>query len=181
MVGSLRLGRSGRSARTVRRSVVALTGALLLVAALAPSEASVGAAPTLALRDDLAWALFESLNGARVGRGVAPLTWDVGSAQVAQSRSWDMAARGYFAHASPEGVTAFGLLDQAGIPYWAAGENLAMNTYNDASSVRVALEGFVGSAPHAANLFNPTFNWVGVGAVSNGGAKYYTVVFIGAN
>ena len=120
------------------------------------------------------------LNSARVAAGLPPLIVDAGLVAVARIRSNDMAARNYFSHTSPDGQTAFSLLDQWGIPYGWAGENLARNNYPPAEMVAIAIRDLMASSSHRDNILNPHFMRVGVGyALGKDGMHYFTTVFVG--
>jgi hypothetical protein len=71
--------------------------------------------------------LLQSQNAERATARLAPLAPDDRLASVARTRANDMAARGYFAHSSPSGETAFSVMGHLGISYGLAGENLARN------------------------------------------------------
>jgi len=89
-----------------------------------------------------------------------------------------MASKGYFAHTSPSGQTAFGLLNAIGYRYREAGENIARNNYAEGQTVSVAMNAFMNSATHRENILDTGFNLVGIGeATSADGMKYYAVVF----
>jgi uncharacterized protein YkwD len=90
-----------------------------------------------------------------------------------------MAAKGYFAHSSPTGETAFSVMGRLGISYGLAGENLARNNYSDAQSVDVAVSGFMSSATHRANVLEARFTRVGIAVAYAGDMKYFVVVYSG--
>jgi uncharacterized protein YkwD len=120
------------------------------------------------------------LNSERAAAGLPALAVDVNLVAIARIRSSDMAARGYFSHTSPEGQSAFILLDQWGIPYSWAGENLARNNYPLAETVAVAVRDLMASPAHRANILSPNYTRVGVGYAEDGsGMRYYTIVFAG--
>jgi len=122
--------------------------------------------------------MFSSHNSERGRAGLAALHIDSALVEVARQRAADMAAKGYFAHASPSGQTAFTLLAGAGYRYGSAGENIARNNYPDSQSVSVAMTAFMNSSTHRYNIMDPGFTAVGVGAVmAQDGMKYYAVVF----
>ena len=99
---------------------------------------------------------------------------------VAQLRSDDMAALGYFAHTSPSGQTAFSLLDAYLVPHGWAGENLARNNYPDSETVAVAIRDLMASSGHRANILNVNYTSIGVAVAFDGSAmKYFTMVFLG--
>jgi uncharacterized protein YkwD len=125
-------------------------------------------------------ALFDAINRERAQLGMAALAGDGCVVYVAQLRSDDMAAAGYFSHTSPSGDTAFSLLDLYGVPYGWAGENLARNNYPDDESVAVAVRDLMASPSHRANILGPNYTHLGVAVADDGaGMRYYTMVFIG--
>lgn len=124
--------------------------------------------------------LFNAINGERAAAGLPTLAVNGCVVYVAQLRSNDMASRGYFAHTSPEGQTAFGLLDYYGIPYGWAGENLARNNYPVDQTVAVAIRELMASQGHRDNILSPNYTEMGVAVATDGaGMQYYTMVFIG--
>ena len=110
------------------------------------------------------------MNEHRVSIGLAPLTWDVRVAAVAQAHSQDMVDRNFFSHTNPDGQSPFDRLTAAGISYSWAGENIAYG-YPTASSVLAA---WLNSPGHRANIENPNYTQHGVGLVNT----YWTHVFI---
>ena len=99
---------------------------------------------------------------------------------VAQIRSDDMASLDYFSHTSPNGDTAFSLLDDYRVPHGWAGENLARNNYPDDQTVAVAIRDLMASDGHRANILSTNFTSIGVAAAFDGaGMKYFTMIFIG--
>jgi len=117
-------------------------------------------------------------NARRAAAGLRPLTGDGTLAQLARVRAQDMASKGYFSHTSPTGQTAFSLLNSAGYAYRLAGENLARNNYGDGEAVAVAMDGFMNSATHRANILEPSFTNVGIAlVVAPDGMKYFVIIF----
>ncbi len=113
-------------------------------------------------------------------QGLPALAADGCVVYVAQLRSSDMASRGYFSHTSPEGDSAFSLMDANGVPYGWAGENLARNNYPDDQTVAVAIRDLMASEGHRSNILSTNYTSLGVAAVNDGtGMWYYTMVFIG--
>ncbi len=125
-------------------------------------------------------AIFAAVNDERTQRGLPALAVNGCVVYVAQLRSDDMASQNYFAHESPSGDSAFSLMDQYGVAYGWAGENLARNNYPDDESVAVAMRDLMASDGHRANILNVHFTQMGVGAADDGlGMKYFTMIFIG--
>src|SRR5512146_777130 len=73
-------------------------------------------------------------NQDRAAQGLAGVTEDPMLDAAAQAAANDMAAKGYFAHTSPDGKDPWFWLDQAGYRYSYAGQNLAVN-FTDSSNV----------------------------------------------
>ena len=125
-------------------------------------------------------AMFDAINNERTQLGMPALTAHGCVVYVAQARSDDMASRSYFSHSSPEGETAFSLLDSYGVAYGWAGENLARNNYPLDESVSVSIRDLMASEGHRANILSEHYTHLGVAAVNDGsGMMYYTMLFIG--
>jgi uncharacterized protein YkwD len=124
--------------------------------------------------------LFYAINDARAQNGMGALAADGCVTYVAQVRSNDMASRGYFAHVSPDGSSAFSLLDAYGVPNGWAGENLARNNYPSDQTVAVAIRDLMASPPHRENILSPNYTAMGVAVAEDGtGILYYTMIFVG--
>ncbi len=148
-------------------------------ASVVVAAAPAAGCPTASI-NGYALALFDAINGARAQNGMGPLAADGCVTYVAQIRSNDMATRGYFAHQSPDGSSAFSLLDYYGVPSGWAGENLARNNYPEDQTVAVAIRDLMASPPHRENILNPNYTAMGVAvAVDGTGIYYYTMVFTG--
>jgi uncharacterized protein YkwD len=122
--------------------------------------------------------VFAATNKYRKAQGLPELEPDARLIAIARMRSADMAKRNYFSHITPEGSDVFGLMRSRQVRFWAAGENLARNNYSLAQAPDVAMQGWIKSAGHRANLLHPSFGHLGVGlAVASDGKKYLTQVF----
>lgn len=122
--------------------------------------------------------VLTATNRYRKSQGLQPLEPDARLTAIARLRSQDMANRNYFSHITPEGSDVFGIMRSRQVRFWAAGENLARNNYSIAQAPDVAMQGWIKSAGHRANLLHPSFGHLGVGlAVAKDGKKYLTQVF----
>ena len=84
---------------------------------------------------------------------------------IARERSQDMGTRDSFSHEIPPGGRFFeDLLDDAGIGYRRAGESIARNNRPDPESPRSAQRSFTNSPSHRANILDPYYTELGVGA-----------------
>ncbi len=93
--------------------------------------------------------------------------------KAAQMKADDMAKRGYFAHNTPEGLTPWYWVSEAGYKYKYAGENLAVN-FTDSAEVHTAWKN---SKSHWLNIINPRFTEIGI-ATSTGIYKGREAVFV---
>jgi uncharacterized YkwD family protein len=119
--------------------------------------------------------ILKQVNTERANAGLAPLTIDMRLVQTARAKSQDMIDNGYFDHNSPDLGSPFDQMKRAGISYNHAGENIAGNS----SAVR-AMEDWMNSPGHRANILNPDFTHIGIGVVDGGPyGKMLTQHFIG--
>jgi uncharacterized protein YkwD len=114
-------------------------------------------------RPEIEAQMLELVNAERVSEGLEPLAPDPELTEVARRHSADMFARGYFSHATPEGLSPFDRIRAARITFRTAGENLAL-----APTVSVAHEGLMNSPGHRANILRPQFGRVGIGILDGG-------------
>ncbi len=112
--------------------------------------------------------LYE-LNRARAAAGRPPLEAHEGLMDLAFLRARDLVARDYMAHRDPEtGVDlAWTLLTAAGY-YGRLGENLFAATGPLESLPPIALQAWLDSPEHRANLLDPAFRLAGVGLMGDG-------------
>jgi len=122
--------------------------------------------------------LFEGINDQRLRHGLIFLALDLTLMEVARLRSSDMANQGYFSHTSPEGQSAFSLIDFAGYNYDFAGENLARNNYPLEQSVDVALRDLMASDGHRANILSQNYDRVGIAhAIGLSEMSFFVMIF----
>lgn len=105
--------------------------------------------------------LTDLANLSRQNDNLASLTVSPVLEEAARLKAEDMAAKGYFAHTSPAGLTPWHWLDRAGYKFITAGENLAIN-FVDSQDVANA---WMNSPTHRANILNNQFTEIGIAAV----------------
>jgi len=110
------------------------------------------------------------LNADRLANGLAKLQVNAKLNTVAQKHAQDMITRNFFSHTNPDGQSPFDRIKQAGIPYSAAGENIAGD-----KSVQAAEVAFMNSSGHRANILNPSYTSVGIGVAYDANGKAYVV------
>ena len=118
-----------------------------------------------------------AINAERAAESLGALTMDEGLRAVARAHSQDMVDRDFFSHTNPDGDSVGARLADAGISYRMAGENIAWNM-GFADPVTTAVDGWMNSPGHRANILRPEFTHTGIGvAVTAQNAYYFTQVF----
>ncbi len=107
--------------------------------------------------------LVELTNQQRAENNLPALSLNPQLSQAAADKARDMFAKNYWAHNSPDGLTPWVFIRQAGYTYFYAGENLAKNFANSQGVVN----GWMASAGHRANILKPEYQDIGF-AVVNG-------------
>lgn len=107
--------------------------------------------------------MLELVNAERAKVGVRALKLDTRLRTVARIHSEDMFRRNYFSHYSPEEKDIGDRLDEDGVKYSFAGENLAY-----APDVEIAHRGLMDSDGHRKNILEPQFGRVGIGVQTAG-------------
>jgi uncharacterized protein YkwD len=171
-------GRPRQAPASHRRfAVVRLALAALVALALAVLAAPAAFAVNLAIA--VAEAPFlDLLNADRVAAGLHPLQPDPRLMEVARWRSEDLVARNYFSH-DIGGFTISRVLVERQIEFDLVGENLVLNTFDEASTVRRAHADLMASFTHRANVLRPDFQSVGVGiATGPNNQAVFTQIFV---
>lgn len=121
----------------------------------------------------IARSLVTLTNTNRVQNKVGELTMNPLLEKAAQQKADDMAAKGYFAHVSPDGKAPWYWFRSAGYSYTHAGENLAIN-FTDSEDVSTA---WMNSPSHRANIVNGKFTEIGI-ATAKGQYNGKDTVFV---
>jgi uncharacterized protein YkwD len=131
-------------------------------------------------------AILDAVNGARAVRrtcgdqsfaAAPPVSWSPALAEAALAHSADMARHRYFSHQGSDGSDAGERALRAGYHWQRVGENIAAGQH----SAQEAVQGWLSSPGHCANLMNPLFRETGAAYAINseGGTVhvYWTQVF----
>lgn len=119
--------------------------------------------------------ILEKINSERLKYGLPPLTLDSLLTATAQTKAQDMVQNNYFSHTSPTYGTPFEMMQNAGITYISAGENIAGN--NDIDD---AIISFLNSSEHSQNILSNAYNYIGIGIEKSKTYGYIIVLmFIG--
>lgn len=107
--------------------------------------------------------MVQLINQERQKKGLKPLTINPEMTKVARLKAQDMIQNNYFSHNSPTYGSPFEMLQQYGISYRTAGENIAGN-----QTVQKAHTSLMNSEGHRANILNNQYTEVGIGIVDGG-------------
>jgi uncharacterized protein YkwD len=102
------------------------------------------------------------LNAERAKGGLPALRYSPALELASQRHSDDMATRKFFAHDTPDGVDSHRRMELAGYRGLLTGENIYAGTHATATPVK-AVEGWMNSPGHRANILRAQFTEVGVG------------------
>ena len=121
---------------------------------------------------EAAEAVASLVNAARQDAGLSELELDADLCAAAQARAREIAQS--FSHTRPDGSSCFTILEEFGISYRAAGENIAMGQ----RTPEEVMDGWMNSSGHRANILNGTFTSIGVGYyVGGAGAAHWVQIF----
>ena len=112
------------------------------------------------------------VNEERAKRGLGQVTLDETMMSAAEVRAKEQQAS--FSHTRPDGSDAFTIFAQFEIPANYRGENLACGGN---ASPQAVMQLWMSSEGHYANIVNPRFTRIGVGAFSSGKYGYWCQLF----
>lgn len=121
--------------------------------------------------------ILDCVNSTRFRHGQPPLLWSDSAANAARAHSEDMAQNNYFDHYAPNGSSPMERMQQQGIFFMSAGENI-ITGYGTINNAMDANNGWLNSSGHRSNMLSPSFEFLGVGgAVSAARQIYFTENF----
>lgn len=119
--------------------------------------------------------VFNLINQQRANNGLPALQIDNEVQRVARIKAQDLVDNNYFSHTSPTYGSPFDMLKSFKISYRSAGENIAGNSSNSG-----AVNAWMNSEGHRANILNSSYNYTGIGVVNSPTyGKIYVQMFIG--
>lgn len=119
--------------------------------------------------------VFNLINQQRTSAGLSALKIDEELQNVARVKAKDMVDNNYFSHNSPTYGTPFNMIKNFGITYKTTGENIAGNSSNQG-----AVNAWMNSEGHKANILSNNYNYTGIAVVSSPKyGKIYVQMFIG--
>lgn len=115
------------------------------------------------------------VNQKRQEEGLEPLQIDDDVQNLCRLKAKEMVEKSYFSHTSPTYGSTFEMIKNEKISYKVAGENIAGNSENSK-----AVDAWMNSENHKANILNRSYNYTGVAVVSSPKyGKIYVQIFIG--
>lgn len=128
-------------------------------------------APLKALEDEV----IRLVNVERVKNGLQPLKYNWQASRVARIKSEDMINKKYFNHISPTYGSPFKMLEDFGLKFSAAAENIAKGQ----RTAQEVVTTWLNSPGHRANILNKSFTEIGVGAAKDAnGTITWTQLFL---
>lgn len=121
-------------------------------------------------------AVLKLVNAERSKQGLKPLSLSGKLTNIAVMKSKDMAEKNYFDHTSPTYGTPFEMLQQFGVHYRTAGENIAAGQ----RTPEEVMQSWLNSSGHRANILNAQYTEIGIGYYKGGSyGTYWTQLFTG--
>ena len=118
-----------------------------------------------------AQAVLAEVNAARAKNGLSALTLDANMNRAAAVRAAELAQS--FSHTRPNGSRGLTALNEAGVSYRMAGENIASGQ----QSAQAVVSAWMNSSGHRANILSASFGRMGVGQATIGGRTYWVQLF----
>jgi uncharacterized protein YkwD len=144
----------------------------LVFVAVVVQEDEAAADPEALERD-----VLDQVNREREQEGLAPLVPVPALTLLARGHSRDMAARTYFSHSSPEGLTVSQRAERLALDFRRIAENIS-RSWGVQDPARTAVYGWMTSPGHRENILNAHYIETGVGvALGEDGFLYFTQVF----
>jgi cysteine-rich secretory family protein len=173
------LGMTNAPALRPRRLLAVLVAGLIAIGIVGPATVSAVDVASSASISTNESTMVTLLNKDRTSHGLVAVRTDSRLMTIARARSVDMASKGYFSHTQPDGRNIFDILSDNNITWYAAGENIAWNTYSLSQTTSVANSQWMNSSGHRAIILSSNYNYVGVGlAQASNGRFYWTAVFM---
>ncbi|PSN12779.1 CAP domain-containing protein [filamentous cyanobacterium CCT1] len=142
-----------------------------------PPPAPDAAAAQSSTAAEMETLVYARINEIRQQEGLNPLQPNGPLAQVARQYSQRMADENFFGHIGPAGDGPAQRVSDANILYAMVGENLFTST-NAPDPAPLAVQGWMESPGHRANILRSGFTETGVGVWQRGNTYYFTQLFM---
>lgn len=114
--------------------------------------------------------VLDLVNKQRQNAGLNTLNMDGSLSNMALVKAQDMINNNYFDHNSPTYGSPFDMMQQFGIPYSYAGENIAKGQ----TSAQQVMNDWMNSEGHRANIMNNNFKKIGIGYYNGAWVQEFT-------
>lgn len=119
--------------------------------------------------------VLKLVNEERKKQGLSSLTLSSKLTSIATTKAKDMAVNKYFSHQSPTYGSPFEMLQQFGVSYRSAGENIA----GGQKTAKEVMNSWMNSSGHRANILSKNYTQLGVGYYQGGSyGTYWVQMFI---
>ena len=119
--------------------------------------------------------VIQLTNQERAKHGLKPLVADWELSRVARFKSADMRDKNYFSHTSPTYGSPFTMMQNFGVSYRSAGENIAAGQ----TTAQAVVTAWMNSPGHRENILKQSYTHIGVGYAQGGQQRHYwTQMFI---
>lgn len=135
------------------------------------STPSVPDSSTPEADQSMAQQILALVNQERAAAGLSALVLDGSVTQAATVRAGELQSS--FSHTRPDGSSCFTALQQAGVSYRGAGENIAYGQ----STAQAVMTAWMNSSGHRANILSESFTTLGVGYTVVNGTPYWVQMF----
>ncbi|MHB8129461.1 MAG: CAP domain-containing protein [Mobilitalea sp.] len=115
--------------------------------------------------------VLQLVNQERVKAGLSALTTNAIITSAANKRAQETVQS--FSHTRPNGSSFSTVLKEYGVPFNAAGENIAYGQ----KTPQDVVTGWMNSPGHRANILNSSFGKIGIGVYQTNGVIYWTQLF----
>jgi uncharacterized protein YkwD len=162
-------------------AVAAESEALIEEAAMLPLPIDAGV-PTALVATELEYAVLELVNADRIKNGLQPVAFDTDTLLVARARAASQFAAPSLTHYDASGQIAFAkLLQENGLAYEMAGENLARSPSDDAATLQLVEEALMRSPTHRRNILERSYTHLSVGAATDANGRIVFAQIFRAN
>lgn len=117
--------------------------------------------------------VVELVNKERAAEGLSPLSISKDAEAAADVRAKEIVQS--FSHTRPNGTNCFSVLNENGVSYKSAGENIAMGQKTPEQVVAA----WMASPSHRENIMSGKFTKIGVSCYTSGSTTYWTQMFLG--
>lgn len=131
--------------------------------------------PDISTIKSMEYQVVKLVNVQRSQNGLPLLTHNWQLSRVARYKSQDFIAKNYFDHTSPTYGSPFTMMQNFGLSFSAAGENIAFGQ----RTPEEVMNAWMNSPGHRANILSRVYSDIGVGlAKDSAGRCYWTQMFI---